>query len=144
MAKKPAIIATTAATPPFANREVAGDEVEGVDAAELPVEVPVPVTAGAEPVVVPPVEALTPGVDPEAPEDTGVPDTEPDDTPVALAPAELAGVLNGRELGVAVGPVGVRLAVERERIRSRTLQTTVAKKNRYQQHILPIVKPEQL
>jgi len=56
MAKKPAIIAKIAATPPFETKEVAPDEVVGDEAAEL---------AAAELVGTEPVEPLDVGVDAE-------------------------------------------------------------------------------
>ena len=112
MAKRPAIIATIAATPPFVIKEVAADEPEvvGAEAAELAVGELV----GTEPVAVPPLEAL--GVNP--------------------------GIVNGIVLGVALGPVGVTSILEDERIRNRALKT-IAKKNRYQYHILSYVWREQ-
>jgi len=103
MAKKPAIIATTAATPPFANREVAGDEVVGDEAAELADEALV----GAEVVDDLPVEVPSTGVDPlaEVMEDPAALDAE-DDAPLTVLVSVLGGVEYGIELGVAVAVGG--------------------------------------
>lgn len=146
-AKIPAIIAKIAATPPFPTKEVAGDEVLGDEAAELPdsVEELVGTAEPAEPVDVPLTETL-------APEDTA------DDAALALALAlavtlapalalalpELAAVVNGIEL-VALGvPVALREPVEKERISSRTLNNHSKKKIRYLDHIVHFVKQEQI
>ena len=131
MAKKPAIIATTAATPPFANKEVAADEGVEEAAEDASEELVAP-----EPVVVPLLVPL--GVDPEAVEDAGVPDAE-DDAPLALA--ELGIGVNGIEVGVGV-PEAERETMEGERIRNRAF-TTIAKKNTYEHHILDFVKRQQ-
>lgn len=112
MAKKPAIIATIAATPPFVTKEVAADE--GVDeAAELAAELAAEEVAGTEAAdaVLEALGVIEAALEPEV---VRVPLEAPDDsaTPL-LGPAlpELAGVENGIELGVALGPVGVRLAI---------------------------------
>ena len=125
MAKKPAIIATMAATPLFLTKEVAAEE--GVDEA-------LAVLAAAEFVGTETVDGV--GLL-EAPEVAGValepevagmaleaPDDEGDEDPllVELEPAELAGVVNGTGLGVALGPVGARLAIEEKGIRSLALK----------------------
>ena len=103
-----------AAAPTFATTKLAGDEAEGVEAAALPDEE----AEGEEP----PLEAL--GADAEALAETlggAVTLTGADDAalaltlPLALALAELAAELNGRTLGVALGPVGARPAVERRK-----------------------------
>jgi len=91
MAKKPAIIATTAATPPFANREVAGDEVVGDEAAEVADEAVV-----GEVVDDAPVGVLAGGV--EVMEDPGALDAK-DDAPLEVPVAVLGGVVYGIELG---------------------------------------------
>jgi hypothetical protein len=98
MAKKPAIIATTAATPPFANREVAGDEVVGDEAAELADEALV----GTEVMDVP-VEVPSTGVDPlaEVMEDPAALDAT-DEAPLEVPVTVLGGVVYGIELGVPV------------------------------------------
>jgi hypothetical protein len=108
MAKKPAIIAKIAATPPFATKEVAADEIVGDEAAEVAADPEVLVG-----VFVPLLAVLV--VDPEMLEDTEVPvETEVPDVVdvVPLAPPELAGVVNETELGVAVAPVAERLATK--------------------------------
>lgn len=133
MAKKPAITATIAATPPFATKELAGDEVVGEEAAELAAEEPV----GPELVALT-LEALADGVDAEAPEDAEALDA-PDATDDEAVPlAELGGAVNGMELGVALAPVGERLTVEKEMIKNRALNNN-GQKHSYQQHILAVV-----
>lgn len=119
MAKKPAIIATIAATPPFVTKEVAADEVVGVEAAELAVD--------PGPVVVAPLEAL--GLAAETLAGVVVLDAKVD-APLALALAlpELAGVVNETGLGVALGPVGAREAIEEEEIRRQALKQQLPKK----------------
>ena len=104
MAKKPAIIATIAATPPLVTKELAAA------AEEVGRSVPLLVAeelVGEELVIVPPLEVL--GVDEEAPEDVGVPVAEDD--------ASLAEV-NEIELVVDGTPEAVPTA--EDRIRSQT------------------------
>jgi hypothetical protein len=107
MAKKPATKAKIAATPPFATKESADDEV--VEDAAEDVEV-----AGVDAVVALLVDDAEPdpvALDPARP----VPVVVDVDT-VLEAPTEpmaVVAVENGIELGVALGPVGERLAVER-------------------------------
>jgi hypothetical protein len=110
--KKPAIIATIAATPPFATKGVAGDEVEGDEAAELADEALV----ATEPLVDDPL-GVAPMPDPltdpllVAIGGVGVTAADPEDD----EPLPLAELVNETGLGVATGPVGVRLAVEVEK-----------------------------
>jgi len=115
MAKKPAIIATTAATPPFANKEVAGEEVEGVEAEELDDEELV----GTELVDDTPEEAM----DPEVMEDPEALDAE-DDAPLEVPELVLAGVVYGIELGVAVA-VGAGNEVHSEDCKARAAWRSV-------------------
>jgi len=117
-AKKPAIIAINAATPPFAVKEPAPDDVVDEEAAEVVGEareeaVDAPLVADAVGMLVdaPPVAldapvALVPPLTP-APPVTLVPLAEPDPEDVvteALAPEVK---VNGTGLGVALGPVRV-------------------------------------
>ena len=130
MAKKPAIIATIAATPPFPTKGVAPDVVEVV-AAELVAEFVGELAELADPLL-----DAEPDAEPDALEDPEAPDTE-DDAPVALA--EPPGVVYETGLGDGVAPVAERPTVEEERIRNQALKK-VAKKNRYQVHIVPFVQ----
>lgn len=137
MAKKPAMTATRAATPPFATKELAGDDVVGDEAAELAAEEPV----GPELVIAPPLEALA-GADTEARDDAEAleaPDAMDDALPL---PEDGIGVYR-IELGVALGPVGERLAVEKEIIKKTSFKQQWAK-NGYQQRILAVVTGRQL
>lgn len=127
MAKKPAIIATIAATPPFPTKGVAPDVVEVV-AAELVAEFVGELAELADPLL---------DAEPDALEDPEEPDTE-DDAPVALA--ELPGVVYETGLGDGVAPVAERPTVEEERIRNQALEKIAKKKNRYQVHIVPFVQ----
>jgi len=100
MAKMPAIIATIAAIPPFATKEVAADVVVVVGAEELAAEIVGELAELADPL---PLEALE---EPEA-LDAEEPDAE-DNPPLPLA--ELAGVVNETELGNGVVPEALILA----------------------------------
>jgi hypothetical protein len=117
-AKKPAIMATTAATPPFAPTEYPA-AVEAV--ADAPAVVAEAGGLVDEPVGVVAVPLEAPGV--RAPEEERVvvpvaraPEEErvvvPEADPVAELVAEpvAEGVVNGTDCGVALGPVGERLA----------------------------------
>jgi hypothetical protein len=113
MAKKPATMATIAATPPFAAKEPAEDEVVEAGAEVVGVAGVDAVVAllvdGAEPdpVALDPAATLDPGTPVPAALDVG---TAPE---AVTEPLAVVAVENGIELGVALGPVGERPAVER-------------------------------
>ena len=118
MAKKPAIIATMAATPLFLTKEVAAEE--GVDEALAAEEFVTVDDVGLLEAFEVAGEALEPevvGMALEAPDDKG-----DEDPLMELESAELAGVVNGTGLGVVLGPVRVRLAIEEKGIRSLALK----------------------
>jgi hypothetical protein len=120
MAKMPAIIATIAATPPFATKEVAADV--GVDVVEELAADELAELDGPLPLAEP--------LDAEA-------DAE-DDAPLALG--ELAGVVYETGLGDGVAPVAESFAIGGKRIRSQAFNKIA--KNNYQHHILTIVAVE--
>ena len=119
MAKKPAIIATIAATPPFPTKGVAPDVVEVV-AAELVAEFVGELAELADPLL-----DAEPDAEPDALEDPEEPDTE-DDAPVALA--EPPGVVYETGLGDGVAPVAERPTVDGREDQKPSIEKNCQKK----------------